>query len=103
MGIGSVYHDLGNHERARELLREGFDQVRRIHSESSLEYALEAGRFGRFHLEQNNDAQADSLLRKSLSTLQSIEKSTTPRQRKIERHVQLLSENPTGNTALSFD
>ncbi len=103
MGIGSVYHDLGNHERARELLREGFDQVRRIHSESSLEYALEAGRFGRFHLEQNNDAQADSLLRKSLSTLQAIEKSTTPRQRKIERHVQRLSENPTGNTALSFD
>ncbi len=93
MGLGSVHHALGNRREAAEALREGFDRVRRIHPESSLEYALEAGRLGRYHLERGDSSRAKALLERGLSTLREIEASPTPRQRRMERALLSLSDD----------
>lgn len=97
MGVGSAHHDLGHTEQAAEALHEGFDRVRQIHADSSLEYALEASRLGRFHLEEGNSSRAERLLQTGLSTLQAFEKSTTPRRRKMERHLERLVTDSTAS------
>ena len=94
MGIGSVHLDLGNSDAAAESLRTGFDRVRRIHSDSSIEYALGAGRLGRFHLERGDTSRAKSLLTEGLTTLKAIEKSVTPRQQILARHLTRLAPDP---------
>lgn len=93
MGLGSVHQDLSNPKQAADALQHGFDQVRRIHSDSSLEYALEASRFGRFLTERGDTSRGRALLEKALSTLESIEKSPTPRQARIKRGLRRLSEH----------
>jgi serine/threonine-protein kinase len=96
MGIGSVYHKLGRRERAATALHDGFERVRRIHADSSLEYALAAGRLGRFYLENGNASRAEPLLKRGLAGLKGIEKTTTPRQRVLERALARLSSEGTG-------
>lgn len=93
MGLGSVHHDLNNPDRAADALQRGFEQVRRIHSDSSLEYALEAGRLGRYLVERGDTSRGKALLKKGLSTLESIETSPTPRQVQMKRDLQRLSEH----------
>lgn len=93
MGLGSVHQDLDNPDQAADALQHGFEQVRRIHSDSSLEYALEASRFGRFLTERGDTSRGRALLEKGLSTLESIEKSPTPRQARIKRDLRHLSEH----------
>lgn len=95
MGMGSAYLKLGEPIKAGEYLKTGFQQIKKVHDSSSLEYALSEKLVGIYMLSQKNFDEADALFEHALQTLQAIEGEHSLRQDELK---ELLSQSHNQRT-----
>jgi hypothetical protein len=79
-------------------LHAGFDQIQRIHPDTSLERALADRQLGAMYLARGEHTRADSLLTAALRSLEALEQGPSPRQQRVRR---LLDALPTRDGARS--
>ncbi|MCW9707193.1 serine/threonine-protein kinase [Fodinibius salsisoli] len=91
LGMGSAHLHLGKPLKADSLMNKGFNIIRRIHKEESLERALADQEMADLKIEQQNYTEAGLLLNHALKALQAIEGKQSLRQQRIISKLQVLN------------
>lgn len=84
LAVGNVYLAMDNFSKAEKYMDEGFNKIRKIHPDSSLEKALADWDYARLLIEKNDHKQAVNFLNRAHHTLQKIEGPSSIRQDKIQ-------------------
>jgi eukaryotic-like serine/threonine-protein kinase len=94
--LGLTHYEIDNIRSADDYITTGFEKVREIHHEGSLELALAKFQYGTYLSKTGDNSRADYHLQKALEILESLERTTTIRQQRIkellDRNRQYVSE-----------
>lgn len=85
IGIGNALHRLGEPERAKEYMEQGYHKALEIHDEDALEIALAKRDYALYLIDTGNYPKGYGLLNRSLEIFQLIEPQRSVRQDEIER------------------
>lgn len=83
IGIGSSYLAMNNLSLAEQYFVKGYDKIKQIHSDTSLERALADIQYGTFLIKMGDIHQANQVLNSAYFALQTIENFETNRQKDV--------------------